>query len=205
MAEMIDAFFPPVPRVLYEKSPLAEVVCQLRFPAILKIEALPPADFQERVRAALPIFDRASGLPGNMPQMPSELVNLLGGGRPSSSFSTEDKSVVASLTAESISLWTSRYGRWEEFRRLFEPCLSALIELYSPSFFSRIGLRYTDVINRSALGINNEKWTDLLSRKIHGELAVAEIEQNLEDVQRVINIRFPGSVGSLLMRHGLGL
>ena len=37
-------------RVIYAKRQLVEVICQLRFPEILKIDVSEPADFQERIR-----------------------------------------------------------------------------------------------------------------------------------------------------------
>lgn len=43
--------FPPTQRVIYHKNPLVEVVCQLRFPTILKIDAEIPVAFQEAVRS----------------------------------------------------------------------------------------------------------------------------------------------------------
>ena len=36
-------------RVIYAKRQLVEVICQLRFPEILKIDVSEPADFQERI------------------------------------------------------------------------------------------------------------------------------------------------------------
>lgn len=45
-------------RVHYAKAQLAEVVCQLRFPSILRIAAEEPADFQERIRATYPRYSR---------------------------------------------------------------------------------------------------------------------------------------------------
>ena len=41
-------------RCIYRKNQLAEVVCQLRFPEILKIETAVPADFQEAIRDEYP-------------------------------------------------------------------------------------------------------------------------------------------------------
>ena len=38
-------------RYLYTRSPLAEVICQLRFPTILSIGARETAEFQEAIRA----------------------------------------------------------------------------------------------------------------------------------------------------------
>src|SRR5437867_910928 len=48
--------FPDSQRVIYTQNPLHEVICQLRFPPILRIDAEPPAAFQERLRAMYPLF-----------------------------------------------------------------------------------------------------------------------------------------------------
>ena len=48
--------FPDAPRVIYGVNPLDEVVCQVRFPPILRIDAEPPAAFQELVRRDLPFY-----------------------------------------------------------------------------------------------------------------------------------------------------
>ncbi|MFR1260789.1 MAG: TIGR04255 family protein [Oscillospiraceae bacterium] len=44
------------PRKFYRRSPLIEVICQLRFPDILKIEAHEPADFQDAIRQVYPQY-----------------------------------------------------------------------------------------------------------------------------------------------------
>jgi uncharacterized protein (TIGR04255 family) len=83
--------------------------------------------------------------------------------------------------------------------------LAALNELYQPSFFSRIGLRYQDAIDRSAIGLQDLPWSKLLRQDILGELASPQFESNLEDVaNRTIRVRIPDGSGSVLMRHGLG-
>ena len=43
------------PRVRYENPQLVEVICQLRFPEILTINASEPAAFQERIRRDYPL------------------------------------------------------------------------------------------------------------------------------------------------------
>ena len=55
-----NELFPSSPREIYEKAPLIQVVCQLRFPPVLRIESQIPADFQERIRARFPLFERNS-------------------------------------------------------------------------------------------------------------------------------------------------
>ena len=48
--------FSQQPRCLYRRNQLAEVVCQLRFPEILSIGAMPPAAFQELIRQDYPEY-----------------------------------------------------------------------------------------------------------------------------------------------------
>ena len=46
------------PRTHYEKAPAHEVICQLRFPTILTINNVEPADFQEAIREEFPQYAR---------------------------------------------------------------------------------------------------------------------------------------------------
>ena len=54
--------FPECQRVIYKKNPLGEVICQLIFPPILKIDTEVPVAFQERVRNHFPNFSEVSAL-----------------------------------------------------------------------------------------------------------------------------------------------
>ena len=46
------------PRTHYRSAPAHEVICQLRFPTILTINNVEPADFQESIREAFPQYIR---------------------------------------------------------------------------------------------------------------------------------------------------
>ena len=41
-------------RQIFKRRQLLEVICQLRFPDILKIESTDPAEFQDRIRGEYP-------------------------------------------------------------------------------------------------------------------------------------------------------
>ena len=43
-------------RVRYQKSPLVEVIFQLRFPTILSINAKQPMEFQDKIREKYPFY-----------------------------------------------------------------------------------------------------------------------------------------------------
>ncbi len=197
--------FPDSPRVIYDKAPLVEVVCQLRFPRILRIETQAPADFQDAVRDVFPLLEKV--VHANIPpgvQVPPEILQVLESQLiPSYQFLTEDRSANVTLAPDSISLSTTRYERWEQFCGALESPLSALIEIYKPSFFSRIGLRYINAIERKALGLD-APWSELLSKDILGEIALRQFENNLQAANRLIVITLPDQTGLLALRHGLG-
>ena len=47
--------FPEATRVIYHKNPLTDVICQLRFPPILKIDSEIPSLFQDTIREQYPL------------------------------------------------------------------------------------------------------------------------------------------------------
>src|SRR5512133_4231716 len=51
--------FPKVKRVIYRHNPLDQVICQIRFPPILKIDAQIPSEFQDRVRKHFPSYSES--------------------------------------------------------------------------------------------------------------------------------------------------
>ena len=59
------------PRVHYDKPQLAEVICQLRFPAILSIGSREPVDFQEAVRGMFPGTPSSRSSPRPLPPPPA--------------------------------------------------------------------------------------------------------------------------------------
>ena len=208
MIDSSTALFPPSPRVIYRRAPLLQVICQLRFPPLLSIQSQPPVEFQERIRDRFPLLEKAaSPLPADLPpefmQIIQAQVNAIS---PSGyRFLTEDRTSTVTLSAEALALSTSKYSKWEYFRDQLRVPLAALQDIYRPSFFSRIGLRYQDAIDRTALGLEDVPWSKLLRTEILGELALPQFEENLENMaSRAIRVKIPDGSGSLLMRHGLG-
>lgn len=180
--------FPEVKRVIYKKNPLDQVICQLRFPPILKIDADIPAEFQDSVRKDFPNYSEKTELriepsPGIKGKIPPELLSqvLQSTSTKNYEFSSEDGQWKINLTRTFIALTANKYERWEKFKEKLEIPLRALTEIYSPVHFSRIGLRYIDVIQRSALGLEGVSWTELLKPYILGVLGAPEISDHVQD------------------------
>lgn len=207
--------FPISPRVVYRKNPLESVVCQLRFPTILRIDAETPAAFQERVRAQYPhlqerpAFDLGSALPPGL-GLPPEVANIInaeissGLRNMSYDFATADELWKITLHRDFLALTTTRYVRWEDFRAHLQFAVQALIEEYSPAFYTRIGLRYKDVIVRAALGLQGRPWSDVLQPHIAAELFSPDVAAAVVNAVHQVTINLEQGPGQVQIRHGLG-
>jgi uncharacterized protein (TIGR04255 family) len=204
----LPGLFPEAERVLYRNNPLTQVICQLRFPTILRVETELPATFQDAVREVFPLYkgpevdsEVALRIPGDV----KELLRVAGALQKKQpySFSTADGLSTITLAKEFVALSATGYRRWEQFRRNLELAISALEHVYQPAHYSRIGLRYRNVIQRSALGVANEPWQELLRIQLTGELAVPEIANFIERATKQTVIRLPRFSGKVQIRHGL--
>ena len=200
--------FPDSPRVIYRKNPLAEVICQLKFPPVLRIDSEPPAGFQERIRAEYPRYaESARGLLRLPDGVPAEVVKLIQSVAPLGApggheFGSADKNWTVTLARDFLALKTTEYRHWEEFCDRIERLLFALTEEYNPTFFTRIGLRYVDVIQRSKLGLSNASWAELLNPHMAGEFASPDIGGEIEHATRETLLRFAEHGGRVTIRHG---
>jgi uncharacterized protein (TIGR04255 family) len=91
--------FPEAPRVIFRKKPSEEVICQLRFPTILRISAEPPATFQERIRLHYPTFQEKPSIEFFAPLAP-EMARSVQNLEPSEPRSVEGAHALAHLGIE---------------------------------------------------------------------------------------------------------
>lgn len=200
---------PDVPRVLYQQNPLAQVICQLRFPSVLRVDAELPAGFQDKVREKLPVYREAEidGLPPGIQQMPDEVLNLLrlAAKKKPRTFASLDGAWEVTLNKDALALATTSYQRWEEFRRHLDLAVNALHTEYSPALYTRIGLRYRNLIKRSELNLGEAAWGELLRHHLAGELVDTEVEASVESAARYTVFRLPQFGAKVGMRHGLVL
>ncbi|MFA1622515.1 TIGR04255 family protein [Rhizobium mongolense] len=190
--------FPEAIRVIYEKNPLADVVCQLRFPRVLAIDERLPVDFQSAIATDFPFVES------------QEIAQLsFGPGDPISNkrlnyvFTTEDKRYAIALNSESLAISTKAYTEWADFSNFVRQALEALLQNYSVSLFQRIGLRYINVISKKKLGLEDRLWSDLVRRSALGLLAEDDVP-----IKDVIEMNYATAfrldVGKTVMRTVLG-
>jgi len=200
---------PDAERVIYQRNPLVEVVSQLRFPQILKIIHQDPVDFQDAIRAEYPVLEISRGL---------LVIDSTGGQSQAASYSyrdtpesqkvdttyffkSEDLQWQVSLSGSFIALSTKNYQRFEDFRHRFKTVLDVFEEIYRPSFYSRIGLRYQDLIIRSSLCLEGVSWADLIQAHIAPELQNSDIADMVVASTKTLVMRLRS--GQVALRHGL--
>ena len=149
-------------RFIYEKAQLIEVICQLRFPTILSIDAKAPADFQDTIRETFPRYLCQTETP---PARNGEAQSVR-----NHTFLSENGAWKLSLTKDFIALSTMRYTGWEEFARMLDEPLGQFIRIYRPAYFTRVGLRYVNGVSREQLELRDHRWNDLFQPPYLGVL-----------------------------------
>lgn len=167
-------------RVIYNKNPLIEVILQVRFPTILSINSNEPAEFQEAIRQKYPLYSlniekehELSIIEKEDSFFPSIQEKDQ---KKNHSFVSADGKYKVNLTSSFISLSTVNYIRWEEFFDRFKFVLSKFLNVYNPTFFERVGLRYIDAFSREKLKITNKPWKELIQAPWIGPLS--DIDEN---------------------------
>lgn len=195
--------FPKVDRVVYAKNPLHEVVCQLRYPTLLRITNEIPAAFQERIRASFPEYSEEVNalVPAGLPP---QVVQLLSGSTMAKRhrFSTRDGATSVLMDGQNLTFTTSKYLSWDDFSGLAYSTVDAFLEEYSPNFISRIGLRYQNHI--TALdGDKGMRWADYIRRELVGVLSDKRWESNIFEFASIVRCNLENDGDRLLLQYGL--
>lgn len=165
-------------RYLYMSPTVIETICQLRFPAILSIDAQEPAAFQERIRGDYPRYQLKRDQPApriagaNTPNPTLETAKPVN----NYTFISEDNRWKVNLTSGFVALSTVGYTRWEDFAGRLDKLLAEFIEIYHPAFFERIGLRYVNAVSRKRLHLEESDWSDLIQPAWLGVMAEPDVD-----------------------------
>lgn len=168
------------PRCIYRRNQLADVICQLRFPEILTIQANLPVQFQEAIRSEFPVYNvrqempapKLTGAPGNLNLQKQEPIKNY-------QFASADGIWRVNLTSRFISLSCSSYTCWEDFARRLDKPLAAFIQIYQPAFFERVGLRYINFFSRKALELEDISFSEMVQPCYLGILGEEDVAENV--------------------------
>jgi len=208
--------FPISAREEYENNPLEEVICQLRFPTILKINTESPAEFQDDIRKRYPLYEKGGDLdiqlPEGIPQGFSNLISelnisaMLGPLTPPvrHRFVTSEGTRSVALVQNFFAISETDYRRWSNLRDEIEIVEQNFAKIYEPEFYSRIGLRYRDKIRRSTLGVADLEWSLLLNADLTGFFGDLDFAKDIFRTMSRIEMQMPEVPGArMTLQHGL--
>jgi uncharacterized protein (TIGR04255 family) len=146
--------FPPREDIPLGHSPLTEVICQVRFPRLLRIANEEPVEFQEKIREPFPQADIDQGVSIRVGVSDGESVPI----RPEPRiyrFRSSDHTAMVSLASSFYAVSTKAYTHWQSFLGLLELVNQATRDIYDLPYATRIGLRYTNNITPENTGLTD--------------------------------------------------
>ncbi len=177
---------PLVEPVTFGVTHIKTVVCELRFPALLELERKKLSEFQAPLRNAYPLYDRQRSIDVSPIEVgPGEVAHL---------FASRDKQWTVSVKHVAIGLETSHYTSFKEFEDRLRQIVKLSPPLIHSDFYTRVGIRYVNVIPVRELPLTHFINRDLvapLSDGIFGTVGkyIQEVRGNAQH-------------GSYTLRHG---
>lgn len=183
----------------YKNNYIYEMVCEVRFSTIFKINNVNSEElslFREKIKSMFPDYSQVNENKYDLkidnednsilPQI--HKINIL-----NHSFTTEDKKVKVILTSNYISLTSSKYIDYEDYREKFNFVISFFNEVFKVDIFNRIGIRYINAYSREEFNIkHNKDWSKYFVKELLG----LSIKKEKSKVFKT-NIEIPYDDGSI--------
>lgn len=190
--------FPKHPDVVFDRAPLTQVLCQIRFAPILALFAeTGVAGFQEALRRDYPEFDADQEAQISMSPTHAEVQQKA----PVWRLRDSEERWQVSLAVDFVAIEVSSYGHFGEFSDRLMNVISVLERTLIPGRSKRIGLRKVNRFEHPRVK-GSEGWRGLLRRDLLGLVGVEGMpgtygreysERHLEDDEG----------GVLTIRHGM--
>ncbi|MBU0512467.1 MAG: TIGR04255 family protein [Chloroflexi bacterium] len=189
--------FPSKPEMQLSKAPVDEVICQVRFPLIFRINKEEPSEFQEEIRSEFPKVEIEQGYLFPFPSPGGREVSEEVQTKKTYRFRTMDEKTAVSLSSDFYALLTTQYTHWNDFSKHLKKVDDAIKKIYKPAYGTRIGLRFVNRITSNNTGLQtsteilqlinseltayfqNECWTDPLEMESRLLLSDGDARLNL--------------------------
>lgn len=197
---------PAPPRVVFGRTPLSLVVCQVRYSPMLSVaNALSVAPFQEAIVEHFPVLYSEEGqnvsvrVQGDLAQPTAPPHVSVGSfAQVSWRFTDEDDTWTLVLTPETLTLETRAYQDFSDFVKRLEFVVAALAKHIRPPIGLRVGLRYFNEIRPGG-----RPWADVIRPELLGPMMLPSFADNAEQVLQQILLRPDGDGSRININHGL--
>jgi len=178
---------PSVEPALFAKNFLRQAVCELRFPTLFELEgSRPPASFAKALRKDYPTYQGNDDVSVGPNGVDKAHLHVFGSLKPGWN---------VTLRAASVTLETTKYISFEDFLKRLAVVVKAASEVIDSEYFTRIGLRYINVIP-----VGTDRVSDWLNPDLVG-LHSSEIFGGAVEFSG--RIAGPAELGGYLLNHGL--
>ena len=178
----------PLPRIQFAENPLKVVLVQLRFPTDFRLEQSEVlAEIQARIKGSYPVPSRVQQISVQFALRPNATPSVQ---HPQASvgspvrFADVGGAWAATVAPDFVSLETTRYDNWDDFRERFRELLQAILEIVNVSAAQRLGLRFVNELTHPNARTMAD-WRQLLNPALLGtpgtspyaELSLRGVEQ----------------------------
>lgn len=171
----------------FARNFIRTAVCELRFPTLFEIErSEPPLALARALRKEYPMYELQDDLNVSVGRVAKSRAHL---------FISKKSKWKVSLRSSAISLETSHYDSFPEFRDRLAFILDGAKKIIDSDFFTRIGLRYIN-----AVPFNGEDIGEWINSSLVGILSAQTYGDIQECFQRVSGVT---PYSGYLFQHGL--
>lgn len=175
----------------YKRNFLRQVVCELRFPTLMELgEPRPPTSLVAALRKEYPHLELAN-----------EVTLAVGGGVPGSNnahvFRSTKLNWTVSIKQSALSIDTTTYSNYAHMKERVLRVVEAASKIIDTDFFTRIGLRYINVIDSGTNPANDWVNPDLVAPLSSGYF------NGVQEYAGKIQLTAPD--GGCLLQHGIRL
>jgi uncharacterized protein (TIGR04255 family) len=175
---------PSAERVRFEKNFIKTAVCELRFPALLELEANPPVQLQKALKKDFPHYERQQSV--GLTNLEKDVRHLL---------RSKKGDWLVSIKSSSIALETNHYTHFEEFSAQLAMLINKSRPFLDTDFFTRVGLRYINEVGIEDGKIEGWIRDELIAPVVRG--VYGAIDRFLQEV------RGKTTSGKYTFRHGI--
>lgn len=142
MSELLRPLeLPRASRTKFVRNTIKQAFCELRFPTLPDLDKEPPKQFVMAIRRLFPHYERGVGLTIGVTDRGVEQVP-----EASHQFLSQNRLWTAWLRNSSLGVETRGYADFHSFSGRVEQVLNAAKPCLDTDFFTRVGLRYVNVL-----------------------------------------------------------
>jgi uncharacterized protein (TIGR04255 family) len=192
------ANIPSAPPFRLKNHQLAQVLCQIRFSTVLRINQDDAViAFQEAIRHTYPRYAKQQGMTVLItPQGVQQQVAPSGQHR----FDDSEGVFTAILTPDFVALETNQYADIEDFVSRVVTLAAAVEEHYTPAEIQRVGLRFINELRLRSADPKDEM-REAITAALLGAAGSDELVDAVTSTQQVLELG--GDDSRMLVRHGL--